>query len=767
MDVFPGGRSNADDTRLLRRRPSRAAMLGLAALLAFGCDLGGDSGCLRVSQGDYVFPDKRILSSSVAARITPSGLDFITRRIKALVLSFFDADASGRAIIPLSSLGVGTLSTSLGPFGGQVRDVVLTVDLSRLEVRLIPGTNPARLEIYIEDAEVGLVSGTLAGGINGTFFSGDAACGLANGPNGRVALLTMRLGLELGTEDNGDLDVRVLPSSFDLQDFALTFETDCDKTECLDGLSPGSTSECLECETICPVADFGSSILSALRSALDGILDTLLDLLADEVANLVLNGFLNGRPLAIEGEIPLSSLLGPWLSWMQTARPLGFLARPAGQAFRVTGAGDGIGLDIVLNAGVDAPPHPCAPSPTAERVFGPGPRPTFDGVVTGPDGTIVGYDLALGVSDAVLNEALWALWRSGALCIRADSTDVAALTQGVVLTAQTLDLLLPGAAEVAGPNAAVRFVVRPRLDRGPDYVRFGRVVVPGQAESAADEPLILASLVEAEVAVEAQVGEGWVRLVGFSADLDLGLDLVPTVDGAIEVRVGDVSIQRLSLPTNELFATARLDAIAPFVVELALGLLGNQDLSFSLGLSGLGAGLGVPIEVVVAALGQAGPEGDWLAIYVQFRDPPRTPRRLEAPGLEVWSSWSGGVEVALPGAAEDDRTQVRVGVAPWSRTLVGPGPHRIESAGLWLVGSWPLEVRAMDESGRASGAERRGSFEVKASSPEAASIPPLEQPTDGQGEPMGSTDDAPVDEGCGGGSTPGWLVLLLLARKRR
>ncbi len=765
MGEFPAGSLNVAGARRGHRGRSRAAVLGLAALLAFGCDLGGDSGCLRVSQGDYVFPDKRILSSSVAARITPSGLDFITGRIKALVLSFFDADASGRAIIPLSSLGVGTLSTSLGPFGGQVRDVVLTVDLSRLEVRLIPGTDPARLEIYIEDAEVGLVSGTLAGGINGTFFSGDAACGLANGPNGRVALLTMRLGLELGTENNGDLDVRVLPSSFDLQDFALTFETDCNKTECLDGLSPGSTSECLECETICPVADFGSSILSALRSALDGILDTLLDLLADEVANLVLNGFLNGRPLAIEGEIPLSSLLGPWLSWMQTARPLGFLARPAGQAFRVTGAGDGIGLDIVLNAGVDAPPHPCAPSPTAERIFGPGPRPTFDGVVTAPDGAIVGYDMALGVSDAVLNEALWALWRSGALCIRADSTDVAALTQGVVLTAQTLDLLLPGAAEVAGPNAAVRFVVRPRLDRGPDYVRFGRVVVPGQAEAA--EPLILASLVEAEVAVEAQVGEGWVRLVGFSADLDLGLDLVPTADGAIEVRVGEVEIQRLSLPTNELFATARLDAIAPFVVELALGLLGNQDISFSLGLSGLGAGLGVPVEVFVAAMGPAGPEDDWLAIYLQFRDPPRTPRRLEAPGLEVWSSWSGGVEIALPGAAEGDRTQVRVGVAPWSRTLVGPGPHRLESAGLWLVGSWPLEVRALDEHGRAFRAERRGSFEVKALSPEAAPIPPLAPPTDGPSEPIGTTGAAPADEGCGGGLTPGCLMLLLLARRRR
>src|SRR5690606_37122951 len=127
---------------------------------------------------------------------------------------------------------------------------------------------------------------------------------------------------------------------------------DCDRPECLDGLSPGSTGECLECETICPAADFAADLVTLVQDAFDDLVDDLMSLLADEVSNLVLDGFLNGRPLAIEGTLDLSTLFGPLLSWMDGARPLGLLAKPAGQAFRVTGAGPSLGLDVVLDAGV-------------------------------------------------------------------------------------------------------------------------------------------------------------------------------------------------------------------------------------------------------------------------------------------------------------------------------------------------------------------------------------------------------------------------------
>ena len=126
-------------------------LLALVPVLMWGCGFsiggsGGD-GCTRISQGTFKFPAKRIIPGAIAVRVTQSGVDFLAARIKALVLSFFGADANGRAVIPLGRLGVGSIGTTLGPFDAEVRDLVLTLDLSRMVVRLVPGSSPARLGV--------------------------------------------------------------------------------------------------------------------------------------------------------------------------------------------------------------------------------------------------------------------------------------------------------------------------------------------------------------------------------------------------------------------------------------------------------------------------------------------------------------------------------------------------------------------------------------------------------------------------------------------
>ncbi|MCC6624097.1 MAG: hypothetical protein IT385_22770 [Deltaproteobacteria bacterium] len=603
----------------MRRGVAVVAVLVTAVL---GCDFGvggAGGGCARVSQDDYDFPVKRVIPGSIAARVTQSGLDFLTARIKTLILSFFDADAEGRAVIPLSTLGLGTISTSLGPFDASVRDLVLTVDLSALSVRLVPGSSPARLEVAITDAEVGLVDGTVAGSFDGFLFTGDAACGLANGPDGRVARLSMTLVFELATDLMSNLQVRVLPSQFDIQDIAITMVTDCDRSECLDGLSPGSTGECLECETLCPVVDLGAELASLVQEYFDGLVDTLMDLIADELMNLVLDDLLNGRPLAIEGELPLAEVMGPMLGWMRTARPLGVLGRPAGEAFRVTGAGATLGLDIALDAGLDAaPPHPCVGDVGTDRIWSAGPRPSFDGLAVDANGIGVPYDVGLGVSAAVINEAIWALWKAGALCIDASTEDLVTLTSGrLLVTAGTLDLLLPGLASITGPDAPIRLTVRPRLSEAAQ---------PGDVVRLGGDPLLVVELADATIGVEALVGDAWMRMVSFRAGLALKIGLRPTDDLKIAVTVADVALTDLSLPDNEIFASARLDVIAPFVVELALGFLKERPLTLDLGLSGLGSALGLPLVPVVVAMGPAGAAGDWLAIYVRLEDAPAEPR---------------------------------------------------------------------------------------------------------------------------------------------
>ncbi len=406
-------------SRPIGRPPRRGlhALLALAVGLA-ACDFGGgggEGGCARVHQGAYSLPVKRIVRQALALRLTQRGVDFVTERIRALVLAFFEVDpATGRAVISLSSLGVGDLSTGLGPLDAEVRDLVLTVDLSELEVRFVPGSSPPRLQIRVEDAVIGLRSGALAGTVDALLFSGDAACALSDGPGGHVARLDLTVELELATAPNGGLAVRVLPAqTIDVHDVGVAVDLDCDLPECLDGDSPGSTAECFECETICPAVDVASALVTLVQGALDDLVDGLLELLADDVANLFLDGFLNGRPLAVEGTVDLAGLFGPILPWLDTARPLGLLVRPAGAAFRLTGSGDALGLELVMDAGADAAPaHPCVGAPGADPVFEASQRPHFDGVVALPDGAPAAYDLALAVSGALVDEAVWALYAS-------------------------------------------------------------------------------------------------------------------------------------------------------------------------------------------------------------------------------------------------------------------------------------------------------------------------------------------------------------------
>ena len=97
--------------------------------------------------GDYTFPTKRIVTDSIRLRVTQGGLDFLTDRIKELVFSFFDADADGNAVISLADLGLGDVGTSLGPFSASLANLVISLNLSSLEVDLLPGSKPARIRI--------------------------------------------------------------------------------------------------------------------------------------------------------------------------------------------------------------------------------------------------------------------------------------------------------------------------------------------------------------------------------------------------------------------------------------------------------------------------------------------------------------------------------------------------------------------------------------------------------------------------------------------
>ncbi|MDP6943335.1 MAG: hypothetical protein QF464_04225, partial [Myxococcota bacterium] len=219
-------------TRDHRRWPSPAPLL-LAVL--FACDItgaGANQGCLRLHQGDYTFPVKRVVEGSVATRVTAAGTTLVTEHIHTLIGALFETDEQGRAIIPLETLGLETVTTSLGPFSAELRDTVLTVDLASLTVTLIEGSSPPRIRIAVVDADVGILTGSLAGVVDLLLTEPDLACALGNGPQDRVARLSFEITLTLATDEDSRMDVSVEVTSVDIQDVAIDISVDCNLSEC-------------------------------------------------------------------------------------------------------------------------------------------------------------------------------------------------------------------------------------------------------------------------------------------------------------------------------------------------------------------------------------------------------------------------------------------------------------------------------------------------------------------------------------------------------
>lgn len=661
---------------------SSLRLLGAAAFLLWGaCDIGAPSGegqgCLRIHQGEYSFPVKRIVKGGVVARVSQPGLDLVTGRIKQLVQGFFDVDEDGRAIVPLASLGLGAIGTEVGPFDAELRDLVLSVDLSALSVQLVPGSSPPRLTVTVTDAAVGIEAGEVAGGFEILFIGGDAACGLADGPTGYVALVSFTLEITLATDEDASLDVSVGVEAVDVADVSLSVVTDCGIVECTDG--------CGECQLLCGAADLAAQLAGFVQGVFDGLVDTLATFLADQLADLVLDEVLNGRPLAVEGELDVAGIGRLLLPYLATARPLGVLARPAGDAFASDGTGAGAGLDVLLDAGLDASPaHPCAGDIGLEPVFEAGAAPPFPQLLANGEP----YHLGIAVSGAVVNESVWALFKAGVLCVDADTDTLAELLGAdATIRAATLDIMMPGLSSLAGRDAPVRVRLRPALDDLP-VVRFDHPVTGA--------PIGL-DLLDAVMALDVMVGDHFLQVLAVQADLGLGLAVDALPGARLGLRLEDLAVDDVRVIDDDVVSGAQLDLVIPFVVDLLMGILADQPISLDVDPTPLVEELlGLPLVPVVSAIE---PAGDWLRILVSLEEAEPEPA---SDGVEPISmrrpAGAGEVEVELP-ALPGHEVQLRVAGGGWSAWVEPGALQRITHPRLWLADEVEVQARMRPAGG--------------------------------------------------------------------
>jgi hypothetical protein len=721
-----------------RTRRSRRALLLLAAVAIWAsCDvdaLDGSGGCVRIHQGDYDFPASAVVKRGLSAQVTQAGTDLLTSRVRDLVLAFFEVDAQGRAIVALDDFGVGTLGLSLGPLSAELRDLLIAVDLEGLQVQLVAGSSPARMRIHLDRAEVSLVSGALAGALDVLFIKPDLACGLGDGPAGRIARLGFDVDLVLATSAAGELQIQTQNLVVRVEDIGLTVITDCQLPECQDG--------CGECQLACGAGDLAAKLAPSIQQLFAGLVDTLVSWVADTLAPILVDALLNGKPLAVEGSLDVSALGATVLPWLAGASPIGVLGQPAGNAFTVTGSGTETALAIDLDAGVDAQTvAACIGPPAALPTFVAEAVPPWPTSAKAADGSSLPYHLGIAISAAVVAEAVHASFRAGVLCIDLQTADLAALTGGaVVLSADALGILLPGITTIVEADAPVRVRVRPHLGSGSP-VRFA---------SQPGDPDLTVTLDDAEIAVEALVGNHFLRLVAFAADLDLRLGFDALPNAQLSIRVDGVDVSDLRVPQSEIFASARLDLVAPFVVDLVLGVLADRALSFDLDLGALlGSVLDLPVTPVIEEITGT---GDWLRVLIALRDAPPPITALLAPNIRLLHAAPGHLALSVRAPA-GSQVQLRGAGGAWSRWHSTDQPVYADLAVLYRRGETFIDARLKPADGL-PGPPLRVPLVIAAPEPAPSRAT----------SPLSATEPPPVpDEGCGAGGSGdplGGLVIL-------
>ncbi len=302
----------------------------------------------------------------------------------------------------------------------------------------------------------------------------------------------------------------------------------------------------------CPLIDVNQYLVENWGlDLIDFVIDQLIDTLEAELA-----GMLADLETAVE-----EALQALWIEDDLMVGEAGIHYAIAPTAVEHTNAG----LRLQLGGSVS----PLALDPCVDR-FDPGGSPwtpselpTLQGVIPG---TLMGYDASVVLSDDLPNQALWSLWRAGALCFEASELG------GSPLTTTLLGVLLgpdlqAGLERILGEGAPV--VVKVVPERVPE-VRYD-----GDFPVRLDAP-------ELHVEFWGDVLDRPTRLTAVTADLagvvDASID--PTGALVFDVALRDEEL-RQRVTYNEFFPGqdgALADAL-PGLVDLAIGSLLGVELT--------------------------------------------------------------------------------------------------------------------------------------------------------------------------------------------
>ncbi|HAA57665.1 MAG TPA: hypothetical protein DCE42_23055 [Myxococcales bacterium] len=723
---------------MMRRANLRFGLLFLMVFFA-SCSSSGlnCSGCASSCGGNpnYQFKGK-LLNNGVKARITQPGFDFITKNLKPIIeaslaksgqklacsgagVSIADiiqgngpqsggnyvkpnaSNCNTRFKLPLNAYCSGSTPNSTWFYAGlKGNNVCGTIQQNSLQIKLDETDNSVNVEFNIPEIQVRSknpdIGVCVKQNFNATIAKG-TACGGAT-----MSLQDVRLRLTnlagknklnfVSDPNTGKIGLKVAPNG-------VTFGTNT-RFEML-------VNKCNAVEIHImrvPVVNYdvkvklGSSFCTGIVKTITGLVNAtkaiqplifraLGGVITDQLKNYDLLGVAK-----VQMELPLAPILGGFgLPGLDKAKPLGMLMQPSNKIGVVRG-----GLNLGMDAGFESNPAsrcvPARPVPNEQ----PGPEPSLTG----------SFHLGASLSRAASNQAMWAVYHTGLLCIGLKSSDVNSMSGGgFKLNAGVLALLAPKLTQLVPEEAAVMLQMQPT--QAP-RIEFGTgKVVNGKTDST-----IQLQLTDFGLSFYVMMHDRFVRIFKLLVDLRLGMTLAPTPGNKLEVVIDTdtLVLRNARIEQANLVNTTDVNQLLPTLVSLLTSTLGNKKISFDVDLSDqLTKALGVPITVRINGIERDGVARDWLSLKMTMSNgsQPQLPRPMtvarvaQNPGLvkQVKGKMlpTGEVFLDVPEmlAGQKLEYQYYVDFGAWSNYHTAPnGRLRVRDPKLNMLGQHTVWLRA-------------------------------------------------------------------------
>ncbi|MDQ3366037.1 MAG: hypothetical protein M3680_11475 [Myxococcota bacterium] len=328
-----------------------------------------------------------------------------------------------------------------------------------------------------------------------------------------------------------------------------------------------------------PLSSIGNFVSTVLDSFIG---EFIVDLLTPTINNLIQSFLPN--PLGMAGMVNLASLLegiSPGTDGTLEARIV-----PGGYADLINngmslGVITGINADEDLStrtAGLTSEPHLCVP-PLAAPNFGAPPanlplsaRSTFKldraGAFTGGTGNEPPADLAMGLSETMLDQLGHHLVTSGGMCLGIGTSYINQLN------VSTVGLLVPSLADLGSDDGNDPLLLVTRPQRALDFTI---------GNNTATSPALSIGISNLEVDFYAFLYERYVRAFTMDLSMNVGINLefeqLPGQPARIKPTLVGISSSEVQIKViNSQFVSesaARLESVLPSVFDLVTPLLGN------------------------------------------------------------------------------------------------------------------------------------------------------------------------------------------------